>query len=98
MKAISLLLLLLCTISSKAQINVDATKTYLQENGKPFFWLGDTGWELFHKLSREEAVHYLDVRQQQGFNVIMASALGELDGIGKPNYYGDHQFSDINTL
>ena len=25
------------------------------EDGAPFFWLGDTAWELFHALTREEA-------------------------------------------
>ena len=26
---------------------------YLQyEDGTPFFWLGDTGWELFHRLKK----------------------------------------------
>jgi len=28
--------------------------------GAPFFWLGDTGWLLFAKLSREEAELYLE--------------------------------------
>jgi hypothetical protein len=25
------------------------------EKGEPFFYLGDTAWELFHRLTREEA-------------------------------------------
>lgn len=98
MKVISFLFLFLISGSLYAQINVDRTKTYLEENGKPFFWLGDTGWELFHRLSREEVIHYLDVRQQQGFNVVMAVALAELDGINHPNYYGDIPFKNISTL
>jgi len=81
-----------------AQISVDATKTFLQEKGKPFFWLADTGWELFHRLSREEAIHYLNIRQQQGFNVIMAVALSELDGIRQPNFYGDRPFKNLDPL
>lgn len=81
-----------------AQISVDATKTFLQEKGRPFFWLADTGWELFHRLSREEALHYLNIRQQQGFNVIMAVALSELDGIRQPNYYGDRPFKNTDPL
>lgn len=97
-KKIYFILLFLCCHSLYAQISVDNTKTWLQEEGKPFFWLGDTGWELFHRLSREEAVHYLDTRQQQGFNVIMAVALAELNGITQPNYYGDVPFSDIAAL
>ncbi|MBN1893817.1 DUF4038 domain-containing protein, partial [bacterium] len=31
-------------------------------DGKPFFWLGDTAWEMIHRLTREEIRHYLDCR------------------------------------
>lgn len=60
----------------------------MTEDGQPFFWLGDTAWELFHKLSLEEAEHYFKVRSSQGFNVIQAVALAEFDGLNTPNYYG----------
>jgi hypothetical protein len=53
-----------------------------------FFYLGDTAWELFHRLNREQAVQYLDTRAAQGYNVIQAVALSELDGINVPNAYG----------
>ena len=46
----------------------------VQEDGKPFFYLGDTAWELFHRLNREEAGRYLERRAKQGFNVIQAVA------------------------
>ena len=63
---------------------------YLQyEDGQPFFWLGDTAWELFHRLKIEEIDTYLKNRQQKGFNVIQAVALAEFDGLTKPNQYGD---------
>ena len=32
------------------------------EDGRPFFYLGDTAWELFHRLNREEADRYLENR------------------------------------
>jgi len=57
-------------------------------DGRPFFWLADTAWELFHRLNREEALHYLDTRARQGYNVVQAVALAELDGITDPNPYG----------
>ena len=44
-------------------------------DGTPFFCWGDTAWELFHRLNREDAEHYLKVRAQQGFNVVQAVAL-----------------------
>lgn len=55
----------------------------------PFFWLADTAWQLFHRLDRKEAEHYLATRARQQFTVIQAVALAELDGLGTPNAYGD---------
>jgi len=60
----------------------------IQENGEPFFWLGDTAWELFHKTTREDAELYLRKRAEQGFTVVQAVALAELEGITTPNAYG----------
>jgi hypothetical protein len=57
-------------------------------DGEPFSYLGDTAWELFHRLNREEATRYLENRAQKGFTVIQAVALAELDGLNDPNPYG----------
>ena len=58
----------------------------VQENGDPFFWLGDTGWLLFSKLNREEAEAYLEDRAAKGFNVVQVMVLHELF---LANAYGD---------
>ncbi len=58
------------------------------EDGAPFFYLGDTAWELFHRLSREESELYFSARARQGFTVVQAVALAELDGLTLPNAYG----------
>lgn len=77
-------------LSTGAQLAVSSDKKYLvTKEGKPFFWLGDTAWELFHRLSREEATLYLKDRAEKGFTVIQAVVLAELDGLRIPNYYGD---------
>lgn len=60
----------------------------VQDNGTPFFWLGDTAWELLHRLNREEVRLYLDNRAKLGFTVIQTVALAELDGLNTPNAYG----------
>jgi hypothetical protein len=60
----------------------------MKENGTPFFYLGDTAWELFHRLNREEAVKYLEDRAKKGFTVIQAVAIAELEGHKDPNPYG----------
>ena len=58
------------------------------EDGQPFFWMADTAWELFHRCDREEADMYLEKRAEQGFNVVQAVALAEIDGLNTPNPYG----------
>jgi len=63
-------------------------------DGQPFFWLGDTAWELFHRLNREQAEQYLDNRARLGFNVVQAVALAELNGLTDPNAYGHKPLLD----
>jgi hypothetical protein len=58
-------------------------------DGTPFFWTADTAWELFHRLDRAEADYYLRKRADQGFNLVQAVLLGELEGLTKPNAHGD---------
>ena len=60
----------------------------VREDGSPFFYLGDTAWELFHRLNREEADRYLEKRARQGFTVIQAVALAEMEGDTTPNASG----------
>ena len=54
-----------------------------------FFYLGDTAWELFHRLDREEIDYYLQTRADQGYTVIQAVALAEFGGLTEPNPYGE---------
>ena len=45
------------------RLRVSENHRYLgYPNGKPFFYLGDTAWALFHRLNREEATRYLTNR------------------------------------
>ncbi|MDP4208623.1 MAG: glycoside hydrolase family 140 protein [Bacteroidota bacterium] len=60
---------------------------FVDANGKPFFWLGDTGWLLFVKTNREEAEKYLEDRRQKGFNVIQVMVVHSVKA-GK-DIYGD---------
>ncbi len=83
------LLLLFSFTNSFSQFSVSENNRYLLKNGKPFFWLGDTAWELFHRLNREEADEYFKKRNAQGFTVVQAVALAEIDGLHTPNSYGE---------
>jgi hypothetical protein len=68
------------------------------EDGTPFFYLGDTAWELFHRLSKAEAEKYLENRREKGFTVIQAVALAELDGLNVPNAEGEIPLINNNPL
>jgi hypothetical protein len=71
------------------KLKVSDNKRFLvQEDGKPFFYLGDTAWELFHRLNREEADRYLQDRAEKKYTVIQAVVLAELEGLKDPNPYG----------
>src|SRR6185503_16821457 len=88
--AISFLFSCLISFAQLQQLKVSADKHYLvTADGRPFFWLGDTGWELLHKLNKEEATAYFKKRAEQGFNVIQTVVLAELDGLHSPNAYGN---------
>ncbi len=66
------------------------------ETGAPFFWLGDTAWELFHRLNREDANLYLTNRAALRFTVVQAVVLAELDGLNDPNPYGHRPLVDLD--
>jgi hypothetical protein len=66
------------------------------ETGEPFFWLGDTGWEMLHRLDREEIDHYLRHRAAHGYTVIQTVILSELDGLTFPNMEGNLPFEEFD--
>jgi len=71
------------------QLKISANKRFFQTaDGKPFFWIGDTGWLLFVKCNREDAVQYLETRKQQGFNVVQVMVLHDMNNTR--NVYGDY--------
>jgi hypothetical protein len=71
-----------------ASIRVSQSGRYfIDEHGEPFFWLGDTQWELFRCFSTEDARTIIERRRAQGFTIlqIMVTGLGEGD---RPNADG----------
>lgn len=68
----------------------DNGRYLMMEDGKPFFWLGDTGWKLFLRLDRQEAAQYLEDRHQKGFNVIQVMV--SFYNVSATNVYGDSIF------
>ncbi len=62
----------------------------------PFFWLGDTAWELAHRSNRSEVNTYLRNASENGYTVIQFVALAELKGLSEPNAYGHLPLVDKN--
>jgi hypothetical protein len=89
MKRLITIIFLLVLEAAQCQFSVSLNGHYLLRDGKDFFWLGDTGWELFHRLNREQADFYLETRSRQGFTVIQAVVLAEFDGLHTTNAYGN---------
>ena len=98
-----LLLLMLfaaCAVSAATpRLRVSDNHRFLVfEDGRPFFYLGDTAWELFHRLNREETERYLKDRAAKGFTVIQAVALAEFNGLSEPNAYGQLPLKNQDPL
>jgi len=69
------------------KLEVSQNGHYFQtEDGKPFFWLGDTGWLTFNKLDREGIKKYFHDRKNKGFNIIQIMTIHSLP---VANVYGD---------
>lgn len=69
------------------------------ENGAPFFWLGETGWLMPERLSRDEVEYYLEQCKQRGYNVVQIQTINNVPAM---NFYGQasmidgFNFKDIN--
>lgn len=101
---------LILAISASAQnlprLEVSSNHRYLVQkdgttDGKPFFYLGDTGWELFTRITKAEVEKYFQVRKEQGFNAVLVDPHNEVgekgtvkQGINYPNREGFKPFVD----
>jgi Protein of unknown function (DUF4038)/Putative collagen-binding domain of a collagenase len=52
---------------------------FVDQDGTPFFYLGDTIWLLFQRFNKEEVETYLKDRADKGFNVIQAYVIRGLE-------------------
>lgn len=69
------------------KIEVSENGHYFQtDDGKPFFWLADTGWLAFNKLNRDEIKTYFKDRKEKEYNIIQIMTVHSL---GVANVYGD---------
>ncbi len=69
------------------KLKVSDNGKFLQhENGKPFFWLGETAWLLPSRSNRDEVDFFMNKTKKNGFNVLQISVLHNIPSM---NVYGD---------
>jgi hypothetical protein len=78
------------------KLRVSANGRYfIDQESKPFFYLGDTCWLLFQRLNHEELDEYLKDRVAKGFTVIQAYVLR---GLGAKHPDGNSSLLDATPL
>lgn len=72
----------------------DNGRFLVYEDGSPFFYLGDTAWELLFRLKLEDALHFLEDRAEKGFTIVQVMTIPEVQGLTRPNAYGERVLLD----
>ncbi|SVC03824.1 uncharacterized protein METZ01_LOCUS256678, partial [marine metagenome] len=83
--------------ANEGWLKVSASGRFLiHDDGTPFFWLGDTAWEMTWKSEPDDMLTYMDDRQDKGFNVIQVVVLSHqiLTSNGVENRMGEWSFND----
>ncbi len=75
---------------------VPSPRPLLADAEGPLFLLGDTAWELVHRLDRGGIETYLAARAGQGFRAVWFVLLAEFDGLTEPNREGHLPLVDLD--
>ena len=68
------------------KLRVSDNQRFLQfENGKPFFWQGETPWLMPEQLNRDEVAFYLKSCHEAGYNMAQVQVLNDVPSY---NIYG----------
>jgi len=73
----------------------DNKRYFVDQQGKPFLYHADTGWQIFIQLTTNEAVEYLAFRKRQGFNTIQVQLVMTPEQV---NRYGHRPFLEDNDF
>jgi len=71
----------------------DNGRYFEDQHNVPFFWLGNTQWQIFREYSIEEAKLILENVKGKGFSVVQAMLLG-VEGPIHPNVNGEMPWID----
>lgn len=82
--------------AASGPIRVSENRRYfVDEQGKPFYFLADTQWELFRRYSFDDAKLILENRKAKGFTVVMVMLTGVGTGT-EPNLAGERPWMNNN--
>ena len=70
---------------------------FIDQNGRPVFWLGTTQWQLFREYSLDDARTIIEKSKQKGFVFAQVMLMGVGDGT-KPNIHGEKPWIGNNPL
>ncbi len=70
---------------------------FVDQKGRPVFWLGTTQWELFRRYTLEEAGTILEESSRHGFAFVQVMLMGVGDGTA-PNVQGQKPWIDDDPL
>ncbi len=79
-------------------VKVSKNKRYfVDQKGKPVFWLGTTQWQIFREYTLDEARTILEKTEDKGFVFVQAMLMGVGDGT-RPNVHGQKPWINDNPL
>src|ERR1051325_6420589 len=82
------------TIHGPLQVSANG-RYFVDHAGQPFFWLGDTQWQLFRDFRLADAELVLANRQAKGFNILQVMVTGVGNGT-RPNLAGQTPWANNN--
>jgi hypothetical protein len=75
----------------------DNNRYFVDQKGKPVFWLGTTQWQLFREYKVEDTRTILEKTADKGFVFVQVMLMGVGDGT-KPNVYGHKPWINDDPL
>lgn len=75
----------------------DNKRYFVDQNGKPVFWLGTTQWQLFRGYKVEDAKTIIEKTRSHGFAFAQVMLMGVGDGT-TPNVYGEKPWINDDPL
>jgi len=75
----------------------DNKRYFVDQNGKPVFWLGTTQWQLFREYTLDEAKLIIEKSRATGFVFAQVMLMGVGDGT-QPNVHGAKPWIDNDPL